>query len=154
MDRETIRGYAIAAKVLDERLRGKVSGERLDSLFDRYCDDPRKVLPEYVRLAVANGVARKAESEVADALELVNPEESGPLTIEEQGDLILDWYKARERPEDGATVGDAVRALGVSRQRVIALINQGQLKATKPHGRWIIDRDSLSELAKARASRS
>lgn len=150
MDRQSIKGYAVAARVLDEALRGKVDGEKLASVFDDLCANPRAGLAKYMRLASANHVLGDVDADLSEALGLVDPDEGGELTVEEQGDLILDWYKARDRAPEGVTVKVAADALGVSQQRVLALIGAGRLRAEKPKGRWVVDPASLDALVAER----
>lgn len=150
MNRQSIKGYAIAAKVLDEALRGKVDGEKLACIFDDLCANPRVGLAKYMHLAAANHVLDDVDADLTEALSLVDPDEGGELTVEEQGYLILDWYKARDRAPEGVTVRHAAEALGVSQQRVLALINAGHLKAEKPKGRWVVDPESLASLVERR----
>lgn len=44
------------------------------------------------------------------------------------------------------TTNEAAAALGLTRRRVIALINSGKLKAEKPGRDWIVDSESVEEL--------
>lgn len=48
------------------------------------------------------------------------------------------------------TTGDAASLLGVNQSRVRAMIEAGQLEATKVGGQWLIDRVSLDRLASRR----
>ena len=68
-------------------------------------------------------------------------------------------FRARKRatrpastiPPDRVTVREAVARLGITKQYVSLLIDQGQLNATRERGRWLIDRAELDRVVQERA---
>lgn len=147
MDDQSIRGYAVAAKVLDEALQGHVDGEKLATMFDRVCENPVSGFAEYHRLARANHVITESvQAEIAEALDDVDltPGESNDLSTEQQGTFIIAWFKAdRQNQPEGMTVPEAAKYLGVSETAIRKAVYDGGIKGSKPKGRWVLDTASV-----------
>lgn len=152
MDRDSIIGYTRAAYIMHSNLEGKVSDERLLNLWETLCEDPRRALVEYVRLSTANHVfGPEVRDAIGPALNMVDSDCTDRLTIEEQGTVILEWYRLESAVDNGVSTAEAAKSLGVTRQRVAALIKAGQLKASKPKGRLVVDKRSLDRLIAERS---
>ena len=160
MDRESIRGFAIASRIMYEALDGKVDGERLANLVDGVAANPKRGIALLFQAALRNHALTEAErAEIAMAMDMVDSDvESGDLTREEQGDWFLDFMKAR-RPDggDSITVSEAAAMAGVTPQAIrLALVDERpehRIAGDKRAGRWAVDRRSVEAWIERRAAR-
>ena len=84
------------------------------------------------------------EAAWADMAENLLPPESYRAAIEVYGDRVT-YIDHPVSPDNFMSVAEAAKMLNVSQTRVRQLINNGQLVAHKPRGRWMIERRSVRE---------
>lgn len=157
MDKQSIEGFALAGRAMEDALRGHIDDEKLTHMFDRYCRNPYKGLAEYHHLVHANGLlTRDLKAKIGEALDLVSVTEPGSneLNTEEQGIMILTWLHG----DDGSpkmSVAEAAEYIGISVTAVMKAINRKAIKARQPKGPgtdWVLDAASVEEY-KARRDR-
>lgn len=160
MNLESIRGYAKALHALDRALTGHIDGEKQAMLFDRACENPMTASVEFFRLARANRVLDDETRRLfAEGLDMVDPDDvgDGRLSVEQQGDFILAWFRESHRDEfgrDRMPVGEAAQILGITSSAVSAAIARGDIKAEKVRGRWSVDSRSVYAYRDLRESQS
>lgn len=144
---KTLRGYGYALAILDGAL--KAAGSRLrEEEKDNFFLRPKEALAAiYRRAMVCGAITHDIEAEMTGALDLVDGERSDygtkyrPLSASDMGTLMLACH---HYDAERVSVKEAADALGVSVQRVYALLDEGKLEGIAVKGKRSVFASSLA----------
>lgn len=139
MNREELRAFGAVFRVLTDAIEG-AGGTVTATDRNRMYERPLEGLAVLHAKAMAESALDDEDMGIISALtdEIGSPE-GGRLSLEDQGHVILGYQSY------GQTVGaeDAADELGITKQRVYKLVDDGLLRGYKVRGRWRVTRASL-----------
>lgn len=131
MQDDTIKAYARAFAVVANAIKREDASYNIPNLIDKCSRYPVQGFTEAYQLAMrTNALTDRDEELIRVFLDAVDPGDiyqSEPLPPERQGVWVIAYQHWRE----AYTPAQAAEALGVTKQRISALIKDGKLDAIK-----------------------